>query len=156
MRISGSYVPETRKDPVSPELEKKIIERRKEAGEKRIAEKVDVVISALGKDWDNNEVKALNGYHASLRHIFSIGMLSMKRGLTLGLEHKEVLYDSHLVFSTDGGKVCSFAPGPWERELDLLCERALVVLKEQNDKISELERALEEQRENNARRKWGL
>lgn len=117
---------------VEKPIEQKVEERKKEAVEKKIAEKAEVIAQELFSVWGSGKYTYL-GFYLSIKFILSPN--SELNTVTIRARQKGKLF-KRLVFHKKSGIIEVYKPGEWEKYLDPLYEIA-VVRKREREKEEE-------------------
>ena len=149
-------------------IEKLIQERRREAIDKNICEKADVVAKYLGR---NN--RPMNNVYSFLFNEDGIGIsiyFHSNESYTFcgrpirdgSWRETKVSFKKEVVFSEKYGDytseqgITTFIPGKWERRLDRLYKKALVVEEEQIQKQRQRKKDEAVAVDQKKRKQWGL
>lgn len=112
---------------MNKELEAQIEARKQEAKDKKISDKLSLVMRVLGNHYDettsnsnlrcfiftdgNMQIETMSGYCGHCRD-------------AMGVSHKQINYKDKMVFYEGGSDIETYIPGPWEGLLTKLANKA--------------------------------
>lgn len=139
------------------DLEKKIEERKIQAKENKISEKIDVVVSVLGQ----RVLQAHNDHSKFVNTVYFIDSLYVQKsrtsrdfdGIKYGYDTHFARFNDKIVYLDWNGGLEFYIPGKWEQLLEREYERAR---KENTTTPKVLPRECSEDYRENIRIKWGI